>query len=254
MGKSSHCAAALSHTFTAGRRKAERDPRGMGLASARAMTNAARVIKPNPRTLHLVSNQDDRPTEPPEAATDPAGLKPSESPTEAADHSVVVPRVAPLPPDLVAAIRRLPPPNPDSLIEMSIALFMRNLESQSSIDVLLDNAVRRINADAEERRIKATAEISAGFTATQEEVRNLAQNFANLESTVRELVPRISSLEEKYEQLQRDLSTLRSDTVRRVTLLEQELHELQGKPTNPPSFPTMPGSTGKMPRKSNPGK
>lgn len=190
-------------------------PPGVALAEEPGMTNQA-------RKLSLVSNEDrDRPTE-------PHNLRPSDP------HalSVTVPRMRPLPTELIGAIRALPPPNPDSYVEMSIALVLRGLENQQGIDTMLDSAVDRINADAEARRARATADINKNFEFTNHEVQNLASKVGQLDETVRELVPRMGKVEtrlddgaERFERIESTMGAMRAQMDR----LETEVASLRGR-------------------------
>jgi hypothetical protein len=188
------------------------------LMDCRALTELSIA---QPRNSQLVSNEDrERPTE-------PHNLKPSDS------HalSVSIPRLRPLPSELVNAIRALPPPNPESYVEMSIALVLRGLENQRDMDVMLDGAVDRINADAEARRARATADINRNFEFTNHEVQKLAGKVGELETSVRELVPRMGKVEtrledgdERFEQIALDMAVMRTQLDR----LDRELAILKG--------------------------
>src|SRR6478609_6392259 len=143
-------------------------PPGVALAEAPGMANSA-------RKLSLVSNDDRR-----EVPTEPQNLKPSEPRA----LKVAIPRLQPLPQELIEAIRKLPEPNPHSYVDMACALVLRGLERQQGIDAMLDAAVDRINEDADERSAANTKEIKADLDITNGQMQSLAKSVAELDATV----------------------------------------------------------------------
>jgi hypothetical protein len=181
-------------------------PPGATLALAPGMTNPA-------RKLSLVSNDDRR-----EIPTEPHNLKPSEVPAP----DVGIPRLRPPPAELTAAIRALPPPNPDSYMEMSIALVLRGIESQKDLHDMIDGAVDRINWDADAR----ARQIKADFDLTNGQMQSLATSVAQLESTVtRELLPRTKASEDGLRELRLELASIK-EQVAKIPELERRIAEL----------------------------
>jgi chromosome segregation ATPase len=172
--------------------------------------------------------QDDR-----ETPTEPTNLKPS-------DVAVSIPKLASLPADLVAAVAALPPPNPDSLIEMSISLFMRTLQNQGNLGEQLESAVSRINGEADKRSATRTLEITRNFELTNHEVQKLAAKVGDLEAIVRELPPRVGKIEERlddgaerFEGISLELAAMRAQVAgleqlyARIDRLEKEVDRLK---------------------------
>lgn len=168
--------------------------------------------------------------------TEPNNLKPS-------DVVVNIPKLASLPVDLVAAVAALPPPNPDSLIEMSISLFMRTLQNQGNLGEQLEAAVTRINTEAEKRSATRTIEITRNFELTNHEVQKLATKVGDLEAMVRDLPPRVGQVErrlesgdEMFEKLELELAAMRSQVAgleqlnARMDRLEHEIAQLKRDP------------------------
>jgi DNA repair ATPase RecN len=180
-----------------------------------------------------------------ELPTAPENLKPSET----TELETTIPRLRPLPAELVTAIRKLPAPNPDSYVEMSIALVLRGIENQQSFDGLLDGAVdrtvERINEDAERRAERTKEETKKNFELTNHEVQKIAAKVGELEAIVRELPPRIGKVEERletgdemFESIKLELAAMRSQFAgleklhARMDDLERELAKLREGNTN----------------------
>jgi hypothetical protein len=181
-------------------------PPGSALAVAPGMANAA-------RKLSLVSNDDRR-----EVPTEPHNLKPSET----RSLKVAIPRLQPLPQELIDAIRKLPEPNPLSYVDMSCALILRGLERQQGIDAMLDAAVDRINEDAEARAAAHTKAIKGDIDITNGQMQSLAKSVAELEATVtQQLLPRTNASEEAVTALRTELADVRQKFENEISRLEE---------------------------------
>lgn len=168
--------------------------------------------------------------------TSPENLRPS----DVAESTTTIPKMRPLPVDILAAIHRLPPPNPDSYVELSIAVLLRGIENQQMLEPMLDGAVERINDEAKQRTQTSADKLDENFRLTNHEVQRLATKVGELEATVRELPPRVGKIEERledgderFEKLELELSAVRAQLSgfeqiqNRILALEAEFARLK---------------------------
>jgi hypothetical protein len=168
--------------------------------------------------------------DPRERRTDPASRAPYSDP-DARLHDPIIPRAAPLPsPDLK--------PNPDSYLEMSIAKFLEGVQKLDGFESLLNQAVSKINRDADARSQQRTEEINANFALTNGQVQRCSELIEGLSGDVRRAEDHIKRVDDAEQALEKEIRRLAgelSELRGKMLKIETELTELRAKTHAPPA-------------------